>query len=195
MKFLLPIAAATALLGCSSLVNDSVQNITILTPGAENARCIIENEDFKYPAWSNQTIQITKSPHDFIVNCKADGNRERTVHVKRDVDEWVAANVANGFVPGAAYDYFSRGAFTYPEKITVSFVGVPKTLLEAPEYSTQFLSERYKPGIKIDETNYNEKYAPLEKLDILYTSDFSSEESAQQNSVNNNGYDPREEDK
>ena len=79
----------------------------------------------KYSVYTDQTVEIMNSPHDLVVRCKAAGNREQTIHVKREVDQWVVANVANGFVPGAAYDYFSRGAFTYPEVLTVNFAGDP----------------------------------------------------------------------
>jgi hypothetical protein len=126
--------AVGLLSACSTVINNQTPHMTIKTPGATNARCLIENQDMKYMAFSDQKIEIMKSPHDLVVRCQAAGNRERTVHVKREIDDWVVANVANGFVPGAAYDYFSRGAFTYPETITVSFVGEPIKPYPLPAY-------------------------------------------------------------
>ena len=77
-----------------------------------------------------------KSPNDLIVRCMAPGNREKTILVKRELNDWVFVNVANGFIPGAAYDYFSRGAFDYPSEITVSFVGMPVKPYPLPNYHT-----------------------------------------------------------
>lgn len=135
MKKNIPIILATMVLSsCASIIDSSSKDITMKTPGASNARCLIENVDMKYIAYTDETIQIMKSPHDLVVRCQAPGNREQTVHVKRGVNEWIFANVANGFVPGAAYDYLSRGAFDYPDTITVSFVGSPIKGYPLPAY-------------------------------------------------------------
>jgi hypothetical protein len=168
--------AAGLLTACSTIVNHQSQDVTIRTPGAANAKCFIENEDMKYVAYTDQKIEIMKSPHDLVVSCKASGNREQTVHVKRDVNEWVVANVANGFVPGAAYDYFSRGAFDYPEIITVSFVGTPIKPYPLPEYMSDELKasrqystiEHIGSGEIITEADKHQKPSIMQKKENLY---------------------------
>lgn len=117
---ILPIVLLSA---CATAVDRQTQHVTMRTPGAENARCTIENQDMKYSIWTDETIEIMKSPNDLVINCVAPGNREKTVHVKRHLNEWVYTNVWNGFLPGAGYDYFSRGAFKYPSEFVVSFAG------------------------------------------------------------------------
>lgn len=168
---------AIGLLGaCSTMVNHQTQYVTVKTPGASNAHCILENQDMKYVAFSNQKIEMMNSPHDLIVRCQAEGNREQTVLVKRDVDEWVIANVANGFVPGAAYDYFSRGAFTYPETITVSFIGVPVKPYPLPKYMAKDVIpnaqnsqiEYMGPGQMITESNKYDTQSELKKKTNSY---------------------------
>lgn len=171
MKNIILFSSLALLVGCASLKDGQMQDVTILTPGAENAKCHIQNEDFKYVAYTDQTIEIMKSPHDFTVNCIAAGNREQTVLVKRDVNDWVVANVANGFVPGAAYDYFSGGAFTYPDKITVSFVGQPIKTYGLPEHyntdlkhnTTNNVLEDMGPDVKLTQENRNDVSQPLQK--------------------------------
>ena len=147
MKHIVTSFIAVGLLSaCSTIVNNQTQDITVKTPGATNAKCIIENQDMKYQVYNDQKIEIMKSPHDLVVRCKAPGNREQTVHVKREVNNWVVANVVNGFVPGAAYDYFSRGAFDYPETISVSFVGDPIKPYPLPQYMSDDLKANHKYG-------------------------------------------------
>ena len=221
MKYILMSFAAVGLLSaCSTLANNQTQNVTVKTPGAENVKCSLENEDMKYIVYTNETIEMMKSPHDLVVRCLAPGNRERTVHVKREVDDWVIANVANGFIPGAAYDYFSRGAFTYPETISVSFVGVPVRPYPLPEYMNDDLKANHQYGnieymgpaeMVTEENKFDEPVVP-EKKDNPYTlsTSESSAPSSQKTTTKsssmaldsihskynpNVSYDPTEEDK
>lgn len=126
--------SALALGACATVIDHQTQHVTIETPGAADAKCMLYNQDMRYEAWAGQTIEIMKSPNDLAVNCLASGNREKTVLVKRGVNGWIIANVANGFIPGTTYDYFSRGMFTYPKEIVVSFVGEPIREYPLPQY-------------------------------------------------------------
>lgn len=202
MKYILPLFAVTVLAGCATFVDGQTQNVTIKTPGAENARCILQNEDFKYAVSTDETINMMKSPHDFTVNCLAPGNREKTVLVKREINEWVVANVANGFVPGAAYDYFSRGAFKYPETITVSFVGEPVKSYGLPQYHNDDLGhnnsynvlEDLGPDEKLTEENRFDVNTAPQKTERFRRSEASSTQTRSLNSVVNDAgisrYDP-----
>ena len=219
MKYILMSFAAVGLLNaCSTLANHQTQHVTIKTPGTTNARCILENEDIKYIVHTDLKIEIMKSPHDLVVRCKAPGNREKTVHVRREVDQWVVANVANGFVPGAAYDYFSRGAFAYPETIIVSFVGEPIKPYPLPQYMSDDLKANHQynnieymgPGEMVMEENKFDEPAVIKKKNNPYTlSTATSGDSKKTPSKNSSmaldnihskynpsfSYDPAEEDK
>ena len=118
--------SALALSSCASVADTQKVQMTLRTPGTDNAKCYIENKDHKYVAYTDQTIEVMKTPYDYAVRCLAPGNREKTVIAKREINQWVFANVANGFVPGAAYDVLSHGAFDYPNEVSVSFEGVAK---------------------------------------------------------------------
>lgn len=174
---LLAITSSVLLLGaCASAVSGQTQNVTLRTPGAENARCYLENEDMKYVIETDQTQEIMKSPHDLEVRCLAAGNREKTIIVKREVNDYVAGNVVTGFFPGAAYDYFSRGGFEYPSEIVVSFSGVPVKAYDLPDYHNTDLGhnnyynrvERIGPTEVITEENRYDVSEPLQKKQGLY---------------------------
>jgi len=139
-KKILLSSSLLVLSACGTIINGQTQAVTVETPGAENAQCTIHNGGNKYDAYTGQTINIRRSNNELVVNCKAAGNREQTVYVKREANDWVFLNVANGFVPGAAYDFFSGGAFEYPDTISVSFVGQPITAYDAPNYAIDELN-------------------------------------------------------
>lgn len=166
-KFLLMSTAFVLLGGCSTIMDDQTQDITIRTPGVDQAKCIIQNQDMKFVAWNDQQIRIMKSPNDLVVHCQADSNREQTVHVKREINGWVVANVANGFVPGTAYDYFSRGAFDYPEEIVVDFTSIKPKPYPVPAYQKDkpYGMEKYGPGILKTEKNRDDKPHELKKIE------------------------------
>lgn len=188
-KLILTSIAALGLSSCATVIEHQTQNITMRTPGATNVRCLLENEDMKYQIFTDETVEIMKSPHDLVINCMAPGNRQRTVHMKREINEWVFVNVANGFVPGATYDYFSRGAFKYPEEVVVSFVGVPVKEYEPPVYHNKDLKynndyghvEYMGPNVAITNETRNHEPSTLEKKDNQYGETYVEEGSVPTN--------------
>lgn len=208
MKKLIILMTVLVLSGCASIIDRQGQNITMKTPGAENARCLIENQDMKYVAYTDQTLEIKKSSSDLVIRCQAPGNRERTVHVKRGLSEWVFVNVVNGFVLGAAYDVASKAAFTYPDEFVVSFVGVPSKPYPLPDYQNPDLRnynnavkmEYMGPGEKLSERNKGDTPYVLQKKENLYgVSDLGETSVSTQPNLNrqynSRAYDPTEEDK
>ena len=204
-KLAITASLCVLLASCASIVEGQKSNMTIQTPGAENAKCFVQNQGHRYVAYSNQTISVMKSPHDFVVRCMASGNRERTVLARRGVSNWVFANVANGFVPGAAYDFLSRAAYDYPEEVIVSFVGVPIKPYPLPEYMNdgkyyQGKMEHYRPGTIVTESDRYHSAQGLKKKENLYTDFITAEPPAVRAEPVKvkpaaAPYDPKEEDK
>ena len=71
---------------CSTMVNHQTQHVPDQTTGASNARCILENEDMKYVVVSDEKIEMMKSPHNLVVRCQAEGNRERTFFLYLEIE-------------------------------------------------------------------------------------------------------------
>lgn len=202
---------ALFLTGCGTIADHQTVLMTVKTPGAENAKCLLENKDYKYVAYSNETIRVMKTPYDMVVRCTAPGNREKTILVKRELNEWVFVNVANGFVPGATYDYFSRGAFDYPNTVIVDFAGVNVKPYPLPGYESDDLYrenirgkiEYMGPTEQITEENKYDTQKPLQKIENTYSqspapynNSFESRTTLKGNSGRPRiSYDPTEEDK
>ncbi len=192
-------ASVLALSSCASIKDGQMQDVTIRTPGAENARCYLENEDFKYVAFTDETIKIMKSPHNMMVKCQAPGNRDSEIEVPRLINEEVKTNIFNGFIPGATYDYFSRGAFGYPSEIIVSFNGEQVKPYELPKHQANDLNnlnqkqeyEYLGPTEVISQENRYDQTNPLRKKFRNYGSGRATDMPP----VTGSYYDPREEDK
>ncbi len=194
------------LAACATVADSQTVLMTIETPGAENAKCTLENQDHKYIAYTGQTLAVMKSPHDLVVRCLAPGNRDKTVLIKRDINKWVVYNVVNGFVLGAAYDYFSRGGFDYPELVSVDFTSEPVIAHDRPTYeSADMIGGNHKgqleyrgPTTPVTEKNRSHTPHVLQKKTKNYN-DFGSYEPSsgeyQATDLPKVSYDPTEEDK
>lgn len=146
--------------------------MTIETPGSYASRCILENGN-RYKADSGVPITIMRSENDLVVDCYGSDNRHRKIVVESTLSDWSVGNVATGVVPGVAYDHVSKALYTYPDIITVDFIGVPGRGYELPQYHDKDMPnpydtaiESYSPSIpKIPSDNANlkrglEKRAP-----------------------------------
>lgn len=125
MTYRFSLAALSALLlsACGSVYNGPTQDVTLLTPGAENAQCTLHNDDFRYTMRTDETRSIMRSEEGLIVKCYAPANREKTIVVERELSNAGQANIANLGL-GALYDYYDNALYEYPEVIIVDFTTV-----------------------------------------------------------------------
>ena len=111
-----------ALGGCSTILNGETQEVTLLTPGAYDAECILHNEEFSYQMTTGQTRHIPRSDKEMTVECFAPGFREKTISVESAIERTsVVYNAANGAIPGVMIDHLSDALYVYPSQIVVSF--------------------------------------------------------------------------
>lgn len=117
---------STLLLGaCASWIDTPFQEITLKTPGTDNARCTLDNDINKWMVHSNQTIKIQRNDADLKLECYAPGDKYVSTVIDRDLNAWTIANITNGVVPGVSYDHFTGALYDYPKTITVDFSSVP----------------------------------------------------------------------
>lgn len=145
-RFLL--LSATLMLGaCGTMAEGQTQDVTLHTPGASEAKCILDN-GLRYPIVTGETVQIMRSFHAMEVDCYAIGNRHKKMTIPAGPNPWSLGNVANGVVPGTAYDAASMGLYTYPDIITVDFTGVPTTGYETPNYMNKDAPNPYEAPVE-----------------------------------------------
>lgn len=116
-KFCLVLSSVSVLGACGYAVESSNQDISFITPGAEDARCYVNVNDVKYQVYPPQTINVKKSDKDMIITCDAPGNRSREMTVPAEMTN----RAIWGTPVGMAWDYASQSLHYYPSVIAVDF--------------------------------------------------------------------------
>lgn len=133
---------------CSTVINDSFQKVTVLTPGAENSSCDLSRDGLLYKVRPPQTITLKNSEEAMTVTCRASGNRVQTLLIEPKLAKEVVYNATTGFVPGFITDYHTGAMFKFPETIIVDFESVPVMAETLPDYQRTPLPEIGLDGIE-----------------------------------------------
>ncbi|MFA5592261.1 MAG: hypothetical protein WC989_02990 [Micavibrio sp.] len=145
------IALGAGLGGCASIIDTPTQPVTVVTTGASEAYCILDN-GIRYRVHNGQTVKIQRSRKALQMDCYAAGNRHINHTIESGLNETASWNVTNAVVPGVAYDAVSGGLFAYPEKITIDFSGMAPRGYELPSYHNKDAPNPYEQSL--------ESYAP-----------------------------------
>jgi hypothetical protein len=132
---ILIICSVLLLGGCAYAFESQLQDVRIETPGAYNARCIVDVDGFRYKFNPPETVNIKKSKEDMLIDCRAPGNRTRTMTISPRDSEVSNYNFAHGYVLGGAVDYISGAAFQYPDIILVDFTGMENIPEDLPAHN------------------------------------------------------------
>jgi len=151
-KKLLSLLFIPFLASCAYIDDKSIQDITIYTPGAEDAVCNMYIEGVRYRAHPPQTISIFNSSEDLVIDCMAPGNRRQKLEIPSRRADSAHRNIATLGV-GYAWDYASGALFKYPDTIEINFIDEPigKPLIPAQNnpdirQPEDYALEEFKPG-------------------------------------------------
>ncbi len=111
------LSAVLTLGACAYSVESSSQDITFLTPNAQNAKCYVYVNKLKYQVFPPETLNIKKSSKDMEISCYAPGNRE----IKMIVPAKMSKRAIWGGPAGMAWDYASQSLYYYPSVIAIDF--------------------------------------------------------------------------
>lgn len=153
MRKIIPLIPTVILLAsCAYAVDTAVQDITIRTPGAEDAVCYMYVEGVRYRMHPPQTTSIKRSKEDLIVDCLAPGNRRKKEVIEPAYADSAAGNVVTAGA-GLAWDFASGALFQYPDVVEVSFIGVPVGPAFIPAQNNpdirqpeEYILEEFRPG-------------------------------------------------
>lgn len=139
-RFILSFLTLFLLTACTTVLDRSIQEFRVETPGVEGATCYLLRPGFTQKIFPPQTIKITKANDDMTVRCLAMGNREKTIVVESRISKNAMLNMYNGFLPGILYDYDTGSLFRYPDVVKVDFSGTLVKPMPLPDYQ-KFLME------------------------------------------------------
>lgn len=116
-KYLLSLSSVLVLSACGYAVESSNQDITFLTPDAQDAKCFAYVDKLKYQVFPPQTLNIKKSYKDMEIICNAPGNRR----VEMSVPAQLSKRALWGGPAGMAWDFASQSSHYYPSIIAIDF--------------------------------------------------------------------------
>ena len=108
-----------ALAGCSTVIEGSSQTLTVRTPGASGADCILSSPDgTTYYVRTPGTVGIGKSRKDLTVHCRKAGYRDGIGTLRSSFDVLTLGNVVTAGL-GAGVDAATGAMHEYPKTIDV----------------------------------------------------------------------------
>lgn len=142
-RFSVIILSLGVLSACATVIEGQQQQITLRTPGADNAECLFHSRDQRFQLKTGETRTINKSERNLVADCRASGNRLRTVVISPELEKMAIGNVATGVLPGVAYDHLSQAMYVYPDVITVDFTNIPVAAYPLPDYMNSSVRNLY----------------------------------------------------
>ncbi len=120
------------LTGCNTFFKDSYQKITILTPGVENAECILETTTNKYRMLASGVVEVDRSRHPMIITCQKTHYLTSVKNIESKIRMTHSQlNVFNLFT-GIPYDVASNSIYEYPEMVTIEMSPDPHAVRLSP---------------------------------------------------------------
>lgn len=117
---LVAIAAFSLLTGCASIVNGTTQDVSVTTPPASGAKCVLKNDRGEW--YVNKTpgsTVVRRAYGPLSVDCKKAGFKETKKTVISHTKGMAFGNVIFGGVIGAGVDVATGSAYDYPQTIVV----------------------------------------------------------------------------
>lgn len=120
-----PFYLATLLLfvSCAYAQEGQIQDVTLETPGAENAVCYVYVDKVKHKVLPPQKLTVTKSEEIMEVDCLAPGNRRKKIFIEPAYSKKIYPDAV--IPPLLAWDFASRSIYQYPDTVTVDFTYTP----------------------------------------------------------------------
>lgn len=141
--------AALLLSSCATALEQPAQDLHIDIVGTGEALCDVTQPGRRYRAYAPGSIRVMKSDDPLTLKCAAPGNREMSVTLTPKMTPMLAANIANGIVPGVTWDYLSGAAHHYPDKVVMDFSGMPPQEYPMPDYQYVFEQNPHIAGMEM----------------------------------------------
>lgn len=152
LRFAFLAAILSMISACAHVVDDRIQDFTLLTPGAHGALCYVYVDKFKYRMDPPQTITIGKSREELRIDCMAPGNRRQEMFIEPVIQTSTHGNAFFGAIPGVAWDFASEAMYKYPEIVEVNFTRMPARMEDMPAQNN--------PDVRQPETFRLEEFGP-----------------------------------
>lgn len=131
-RFGVLVAGSLALASCASIVEGTDQSIAVnLSP--ENASCRVIREGSQVASISkiNRFLNVSKSKHDLIIECRAEGHHDETISIESSASGW---GVVGCFLIDLCITDYATGALNkYPKSINIALTPTSFTSEESKD--------------------------------------------------------------
>jgi uncharacterized protein YceK len=126
LRFISAIAAAIAMSGCASIVNETTHPVKIETAKADGAivtgaECKLTNDYGTITGKSGETTNARRSSKDLDITCKHPDNPDAVARAISRANAGLAGNIIFGGGIGAIIDHTKGTAYTYPTWVRLVF--------------------------------------------------------------------------
>jgi hypothetical protein len=113
--------AALSVSGCSTIYDSQYQHVTVATPGAVGAECIIDTPKNKYRVITPGKVMLMRDNETLMIDChKAQfKDAHKSVESAMTLNDHTWLNVFNGVVPGTSYDIAADSIYAWPHVIEI----------------------------------------------------------------------------
>ncbi|MGH1376568.1 MAG: hypothetical protein ACRBCK_09490 [Alphaproteobacteria bacterium] len=171
------LASVLVLSSCGYTNKSSHQKVTFMTPDAKDAICYVYINKLKHKVYPPESLTVTNSSDDMLVECEAPGNR--AVSIK------VPAKFYNkaiwGGPAGVAWDYASRSSHSYPSVVAIDFSQQEVMPNEPPSHNNSDIMqpedhdlEEFRPSTPRMNSDKNKGQAPILHRGEEYPSEMES---------------------
>ena len=163
----LPIFALVfGLAGCGTMINQSVQEVEVQTPGVEQVGCVIKNDKYTYRLLAPSKINLERSPYELTMTCSKYDYETVEVILPPSINPSTYWNTLNGVIPGTVYDIGAHGAYKYPDIVVVEMYPLSDDVVE-PDVSGEIFYETpvvIAPNSPAELYNPEDNYAPADDV-------------------------------
>jgi uncharacterized protein YceK len=125
VRAIMTFAVLAALAGCASITKGTTQTVTLDTPGAPGASCLLKSDGIgTRTVTTPASIVLDKSQHGIVVTCKKACFQDGTGLIASNTETMAAGNLLVGGVVGLGVDAISGAMNKYNDQNQIAMVPV-----------------------------------------------------------------------
>jgi hypothetical protein len=113
------VSLCAALPGCSKLSGGATQSVSVMTPPADGAKCVLTSAAGTFYVTTPGTATIAKSMDDLNIGCDKAGFQHASQKVQSHIGTMSAGSLTANGIAMLGFDAATGGIYTYPTQIVV----------------------------------------------------------------------------
>jgi hypothetical protein len=112
-------ALGVTMSGCASIIAGTSQDISVSTPPAEGARCVLSSRAGSSEVTTPGVVHVEKSGHDIQASCAKAGFAPASTIIASGVEPWTFGNIIFGGLIGVVVDWATGAIHKYPSHVQI----------------------------------------------------------------------------